>query len=256
MNLADVHRFFDPYRSLLGDEWDAFCETCTRPLPATFWVNPTKVPIERVIQSFREDGYDPHPYVWMPSGFEIKLPPTSRTGKLGLGRRFENKVGWIHLQESASFLPPLILDPQPGELVLDLCAAPGGKSAQIASMMNNQGTLIVNDINFDRLRAVRATQERLGLYNLVLCSEDGQTFLADEPPCFDRVLVDVPCSCEGTIRKHKKWRFHRDLRFKKNVLFPTQKRLLMNALRLTKIGGVVVYSTCTLDPDENEKIIH
>ena len=152
-------------------------------------------------------------------------------------------------------LPPIALDPKPGERVLDLCAAPGGKSAQLSLMMQNRGTLVVNDLSFARLRALRATQERLGLRNMVLCAQEGQTLLKDHLPCFDKVLVDAPCSCEGTLRKRGKWTYEPDEGQFKRRLISTQKSLLMQALKLTRSGGRVVYSTCTLDPDENEGVI-
>lgn len=248
--LPSVEALFSPYQELLSaEEWGALCEAFKRPLPATFWVHPERFSTEEVLTRFKRHGYAPTRMPWLTAG--VTLP----TG-VSLGRRFEYRAGLIHTQEATSMLPPLALDPQPGELVLDLCAAPGGKSAQLSLMMKGQGTLIVNDLSFARLSALRATQERLGLTNMVLCAGEGERLLEGHPPCFDKVLVDAPCSCEGTIRKKGQWSFDAEREDFRAGLRATQLKLLSHALRLTKVGGRVVYSTCTLDPLENERVVH
>jgi len=245
-----VEELFARYQPLLGaPEWAELCEAFKRPLPSTFWVHPARLSSEEVMNRFQESGFEPAVMPWLSSG--VSLP----TG-VSLGRRFEYRAGLIHTQEATSMLPPLALDPQPGELVLDLCAAPGGKSAQLSLMMQGRGTLIVNDLSFARLSALRATQERLGLTNMVLCAGEGERLLEGHPPCFDKVLVDAPCSCEGTIRKKGKWSFAVERGDFRAGLRATQLKLLTHALKLTKVGGRVVYSTCTLDPLENESVVH
>ena len=245
---VEIEEYFARYRDLLGAEWPAMCEAFSRPLPSTLWIHPKKAKAFDLIAALGADGLHATPIPWIPGG--LSLDTTAK-----LGRRFEFRAGLCHLQESASMLPPLALKPEAGEVVLDLCAAPGGKSAQLSLMMNNRGTLVVNDLSFSRLRALRATQERLGLTNMVLCAQDGQRFLDGHRACFDKVLVDTPCSCEGTLRKRGKWTFNPDQLDFKATLIKTQERLLLNALRLTKSGGRVVYSTCTLNPEENEGVL-
>lgn len=225
------------------------CDAFARRLPSTYWAHAARRKPELIADELRADGHALTAIPYVPHGYTSPLP-------LKLGRRFENRAGLMHIQEAASMLPPLVLDAQPGELVLDLCAAPGGKSAQLALQMQNRGTLVVNDLSFERLRALRATQERLGLRNLVLCAQDGSRLLEDHPPVFDRALVDVPCSCEGTLRKRGKWSFKPDQDGEfKQTLVQTQRALLLRALSLTRAGGRVVYSTCTLDPLENEGVV-
>jgi 16S rRNA C967 or C1407 C5-methylase (RsmB/RsmF family) len=249
MELAEVKRLFERYRESLGDlEWHEMCSAFSRPLPSTFWTNQARQSSSWIAESFQADEHEITPIPYVDGGYKSKQ--TSRWG-----RRFEFRAGLIHLQEAASMLPPLVLRPQPGELVLDLCAAPGGKSAQLSLQMENTGTLVVNDLSFGRLRALRATQERLGLRNMVLCAQRGEELLRDHPPVFDKVLVDAPCSCEGTLRKRGRWSFEQYNEQFKQQLIETQRALLMRALRLTRPGGRVVYSTCTLDPDENEGVI-
>ena len=234
------------YRDLLGEvEWRAMCDAFARPLPPTLWVNPRRATPEEVSASLAASGHAPRPLPWLEGAAALSAPAR-------LGRRFEFRAGLMHTQEAASMLPPLALDPRPGEVVLDLCAAPGGKTAQLSLMMGGRGTLVANDLSFARLSALRATQERLGLSNMVLCAQEGERLLRDHPPCFDKVLVDAPCSCEGTLRKRGGWSFESERGDFRAALRATQERLLLNALRLTRSGGRVVYSTCTLDPRENE----
>ncbi len=221
------------------------CDAFARPLPPTLWVNPRRAAPEEVYASLSAEGHAPRPLPWLEGAAALSAPAR-------LGRRLEFRAGLLHTQEAASMLPPLALDPRPGEVVLDLCAAPGGKTAQLSLMMGGRGTLIANDLSFARLSALRATQERLGLSNMVLCAQEGERLLRDHPPCFDKVLVDAPCSCEGTLRKRGGWSFESERGDFRAVLRATQERLLLNALRLTRSGGRVVYSTCTLNPHENE----
>lgn len=243
---AAPEELFARYRDLLGEvEWRAMCEAFARPLPPTLWVSPRRALPAEVLSSLRADGHAPRELPWLAGAAALDAPAR-------LGRRLEFRAGLMHTQEAASMLPPLALDPRPGEVVLDLCAAPGGKTAQLSLMMGGRGTLVANDLSFARLSALRATQERLGLSNMVLCAQEGERLLRDHPPCFDKVLVDAPCSCEGTIRKRGGWSFEGERGDFRAALRATQERLLLNALRLTKRGGRVVYSTCTLDPAENE----
>ena len=250
MARSEIETRFDRYRPVVDEEeWSSMIDAFTRPLPSTFWTHPTRVSSEWVADRFVKDGHPLSALSYAPGGYGAPTP-------MKWGRRFEFRAGLIHLQEASSMLPPIALDPKPGERVLDLCAAPGGKSAQLSLMMQNRGTLVVNDLSFARLRALRATQERLGLRNMVLCAQEGQQLLKDHPPCFDKVLVDAPCSCEGTLRKRGKWTYEPDEGLFKRRLVSTQKALLLQALRLTRSGGRVVYSTCTLDPDENEGVVN
>ena len=247
--LPPMEELFAPYRPLFDDQgFEELCEAFKRPLPPTCWVHEGRVSAEWVAERLERDGYGPQRASWVPGALTLSR-------EASLGRRFEYRAGLIHTQEAASMLPPIALNPQPGELVLDLCAAPGGKSAQLSRLMKGRGTLVVNDLSFARLSALRATQERLGLTNMVLCARDGARLLEGHPPCFDKVLVDAPCSCEGTIRKKGRWSFTGERGDFRAVLHATQVRLLLNALKLTKEGGRVVYSTCTLDPLENEAVV-
>jgi len=161
--------------------------------------------------------------------------------------------GVIYVQNVSSMIPPVLLDVAQDEKILDMCAAPGNKSAQIAVLMKNQGTIIANDINFGRMKAVRQAQERLGLVNLTTTVYDGANY-PKAAGLFDKILVDAPCSCEGTIRKDPVVgdRIGPDVSLKKSA---GQKALLRKAVQLCKPGGLIVYSTCTFAPEENEMVV-
>jgi len=150
-------------------------------------------------------------------------------------------------------LPPLLLDPQPGELILDLCASPGSKTCQISQMMKNQGRVIANEPSLGRVAPLRSNCDRLGVMNVAITRYDGRRF-PSRPVQFDRVLVDAPCSSEGRERRGPGVLARSSCK-KSMDLQVLQIGLLNNALRLTKPGGVVVYSTCTYAPEENELVV-
>ena len=150
-------------------------------------------------------------------------------------------------------LMTLIMDPQPGDRVLDLCAAPGNKTAQIGVALGNRGTVVANDRNAGRLYALHDTIERLGLLNVSVTIHDG-TNLPPAMGLFDHVLVDAPCSCEGTSRKHPSV-LDQGPTARPGSLAGVQRALLHKAVDLCRPGGRVVYSTCTYAPEENEAVV-
>ncbi len=180
---------------------------------------------------------------WYPLGLKLDVESP--------GKMLENLLGYIHIQEELSMVPPLVLDPQPGETVLDLCASPGSKTTQISQMMNNRGLVIANEPSLARVAPLRSNCERLGVLNVAITRYDGRDFPRGP---FDRVLVDAPCSSEGRERKGP-GTISRSNCTKSLELQKLQIRLLQNAVRLTKPGGVVVYSTCTYAPEENELVV-
>ncbi len=197
------------------------------------------------MERFAENGINYQSFSWYPLGLKLNL---ESPGKLA-----ENLLGYIHIQEELSMVPPLVADPQPGELVLDMCASPGSKTCQIAQMMNNLGRVIANEPSLARIAPLRSNCERLGVMNVAITRYDGRRF-PSRPVQFDRVLVDAPCSSEGRERRGPgvlcKSSSKRSM-----DLHRLQADLLRNAIRLTKPGGTVVYSTCTYAPEENELVV-
>jgi NOL1/NOP2/sun family putative RNA methylase len=228
---------FSRYASII-DDWDAFVASLEQPLSRNLWLNPLKsAPSSELINSWQSV-----------SGFAN----TFSTTQADPGNHWAYHAGIYHLQELVSMLPVKLLNPQPGERILDLCAAPGSKTVQLALAMNNQGTIVANDKNYFRMKALRHHLERLGIVNVSTTTFDGATYPSGAG-LFDKVLADVPCSGEGTTRKHSTQRESSPNIYNVQVL---QKRILHRAIALCKPGGYILYSTCTYAPEENEHVVN
>ncbi|MEA3336547.1 MAG: RNA methyltransferase [Chloroflexota bacterium] len=247
---------FGRYRPIVGD-WAAFQEALRRPLPTCIWTNTLRITPDRLAALLAQAGIQVEPLPWYPSAFKLAPDVLENTQSIARdfrpGRRWEFLAGLYHVQEEVSLLPVVLMDPQPGERVLDLCAAPGNKTAQAAVTMANRGTVVANDRSFLRMRATRQVLERLGLVTVSTVTSNGASF-PGEAGLFDRILVDVPCTSEGTSRK------------KPAILDETgadrfrarsgiQRALLRRAVALCRPGGRIVYSTCTYAPEENEAVV-
>ena len=183
----------------------------------------------------------------------------SELGPGELGRSLEHLLGYYYVQEISSMLPIIALKPIKEELILDLCASPGSKSTQIASEMKNTGTLISNEVSLGRIKILASNLERCGVANGIITKKDGVAFcnkIAKFYPelKFDRILIDAPCSGEGTLRSSPKtylmWNINTI-----NYLSKIQKSMMASAIKILRKGGEIVYSTCTHAPEENEEIV-
>lgn len=234
--------FLDRYRDIVPD-WEGFLAVQSRPLISTARVNTLKVVRDELLERLAEQGLDFRPFPWYPLGLKLDVDSP--------GRLLETLLGFIHIQEELSMVPPLVLDPHPGERVLDLCASPGSKTTQISAMMENRGLVIANEPSLSRVAALRSNCERLGAMNVAITRYDGRSFPRG---LFHRVLVDAPCSAEGRERRGAGVIARGSCR-RSLDLQVLQIGLLKSALRLTVPGGVVVYSTCTYAPEENEMVV-
>jgi 16S rRNA (cytosine967-C5)-methyltransferase len=176
----------------------------------------------------------------------IRVPHMSNIGGSDMFRQ-----GYISVQDESAGLAVQLLDPKPGERILDLCAAPGGKTIFMAELMNNDGEVVAVDRYETRLNLVKAAAQRTGVSIVQLVSGDAAEI--DLPPG-DRVLVDAPCSGLGVLAKKPDAKWHRQIEDIER-LGATQQAILKNAARLVKPGGVLVYSTCTIEPEENRMVI-
>jgi NOL1/NOP2/sun family putative RNA methylase len=237
----------DRYEPLV-EEFDAFRAACERPLPNVVRVNGIKATPERVVAAFEDDGIAVERRGWHDGVLELD------TGSPG--NTWPYVHGWVHGQEEVSAVPARVLDPKPGERVLDACAAPGSKTSQLADLMADTGTLVANDDNLGRLSALRSNCDRLGVTCAAVTNRDGRNFSTRELGLdgFDGVLVDAPCTCEGTIRKNPDALDNWSEGYLGQVA-GTQKGILRRAIELTEPGGTVVYSTCTFAPEENEAVL-
>jgi len=238
---------YERYRPIV-DEWEPFFASLSRPLPPTIWHHPSRIAPAALVSWLAEDDIHLSAIPWYDGAFRWASDKTP-------GQHIAYAAGLYHIQEEASLLPVLLLDPQPGERILDLCAAPGGKTAQIAFRLKSQGTVIANDRSYERLKSLSRTQERLGLTNLCMTLEDAANYPRDTRP-FDRILADVPCSCDGTVRKKRNQGLLRRLSLLSyESLGGLQTAILRKAVALCRPSGRIVYSTCSLAPEENERVI-
>lgn len=223
---------------------DGFLDSLQRPQPISFWCNPLKTSCKETLAQLPKHIH-PQPITWTQDAF--KVPVWHRAGCT-----LAHQSGWYYLQEEIAMAAVAALAPQPGEQILDLCAAPGGKTGLIALRVGPTGTVVANDFNAQRQPQLSVNLSRLGLMNVLTSQADGRYWQLPAQR-FDRVLVDVPCSGEGQIRKSRGKLWNRNFSQK---IQRVQTQLLAKALSLVKPGGIVVYSTCTFAPEENEAIIN
>lgn len=198
-------------------------------------------------------------------GFKVKQVPWYRDAfilenksKRELMETEEYTSGKIYLQSLASMVPPLVLDPKPGEKVLDLTAAPGSKTSQIAALIQQQGELVANDNNRPRFFKLKHNMEFLGVaderaeWKFTLRLEDGWKLCGEFPEYFDKILLDAPCSAEARFieGQPKTYGYWSERKIKEMAY--KQRKLLLSAWGALKRGGILVYSTCTFAPEENE----
>ncbi len=229
------------------DDWSAFAEALERPLPSSLLANESRISAEALEQRLAGQGIVTRPLGWRPGALRLLA------SEVQLGRQIDYVLGLCQMQEEASLLPTLLLDAQPGERVLDLCAAPGSKTVHLALAMKGRGTVVANDVSYQRVRAIRAHLDRLGLVNVVLTRHNAAHW-PNRAGSFDRVLADVPCSCLGTSRKSEAAERYEGVATSVR-LQELQLAILRRALAVCRSGGRVVYSTCTYAPEENELVI-
>jgi NOL1/NOP2/sun family putative RNA methylase len=239
-------KFIERYSKLT--DWDLYKKYALSFLRKSIRVNTLKIGVEECAKRLQKD-WNLEPVLWCKEGFFIE----HKGGRLDVGNTIEHALGYYYIQEAASMIPPVVLGPQPGEVVLDLAAAPGSKSSQIAQYMENRGVIIANDVKGDRLAALGINLQRIGSHNSLTTLMQGERF-ANAGIMFDRILLDAPCSGTGTIRKSPKtilmWNPDMVRRLAK-----VQKRLIMTAWKVLKPGGTLVYSTCSHEPEENEGVV-
>lgn len=229
----------------LVDDPEAFLASLSRQLPKSFRVNSLKASADDVRARLAALGVKATQMPWYEDAF--------LSDSLDIGGTLLHFTGMIYMQELVSMLPPVIArkELEDAGLVLDSCAAPGSKTTQIAAIMKNLRTLVANDLDYSRIRALKFNLEKTGVLNTVMTNYDLQHFPKNQ---FDVVFLDAPCSSEGTVRKNDRlfqsWSLRSTPSYSGN-----QKVLLLKAFDLLRPGGLLVYSTCTFAPEENELVI-
>jgi len=240
-------KFIERYSKLT--DFETFKKYSLSFLRRSIRVNTLKISVEKLKKRL-EKNWLLTSIPWCKQGFWIEHK--GREKRRDIGNLIEHTLGYFYVQEAASMIPPIVLEPKPGEIILDMCASPGSKASQIAQYMQNKGILIANDYKGERMKPLGINLQRMGISNAIITLMQGRYFKDFK---FDRILVDAPCSGTGTIRKSLKTL----LIWNPNVvkrLCGTQRQLIETAFNNLKKNGILVYSTCSLEPEEDEGIIN
>jgi 16S rRNA (cytosine1407-C5)-methyltransferase len=229
---------------------ETFIAYCDKPLRKSIRVNTLKITTADFVDIMSQAGWQLSPIPWCKDGFWID-------GKedIQLGNAIEHIQGLFYIQEASSMLPPtaLFCDVPRPEIILDVAAAPGSKTTQIAALMNNNGLLVANEYSASRVKVLHANVLRMGASHTALTHFDGRVFGEYLFESFDAILLDAPCGGEGTVRKDPLALKHWDID-DVTTISETQKDLIASAFLALKPGGILIYSTCTLSQLENQHI--
>lgn len=243
--------FIDRLKKLLEPAaFDRVMTAFSSDRPTTFRVNTLKTTAATLRESLNKQGFNIKNVDWYPDAFILENKSLRE-----LTETEAYNAGQLYVQSLSSMLPPLVLNPRPGEKVLDIAAAPGSKTTQIAAMMENKGQITANDASRVRIYRLEANLKLQGATIARITHEDARALWQKSPEYYDRTLVDVPCSMEGRFsvadpKSYQDWSVK-----KVRELSRLQRWILRSAVSATKPGGTIVYSTCTLSPEENEEII-
>jgi len=236
--------FVQKMNELLEDEFHDFIKSYEQTPHLGLRVNTLKVAVEDFLNL---SPFSLSPVAWTREGFYYDKNDKP-------GKHPYHEAGLYYIQEPSAMAAVEYLQPEPGEKVLDLCAAPGGKTTQIAAKMKQQGLLIANEIVPSRAKVLSQNVERMGIQNCIVLNEKPERLADQFEHFFDRVLVDAPCSGEGMFRKDpdvlKEWSLAQVEACSRRQLY-----ILEDASRMLRTGGRLVYSTCTFSPEENEQVI-
>ncbi len=236
---------FNRYRDIIPD-YDGFLAAVERPLPVSIRANTLKMDPGPFQGLMRERGYDLKPVEGIEEAFFLR-------GVESPGATLEYFLGYYQVQGLTSMLPAKVLSPRAGEIIIDLCAAPGGKTTHLAQLMGDRGLVVANDFKKERTHVLRSHIDRLGILSVLVCCYSGQAFPLRRK--FDRVLLDPPCSAEGTYRAGLQPTRSENPKVAQHLV-RVQKELLRHALEVLRPGGTLVYSTCTYAPEENEAVVN
>jgi len=243
-----VHKYYEVYGT---EKAEAIIPMLNEKPPFTVRCNTLKTSVAQLIKDLQDAGVEAILGELSPNAIHLT--------NLGI---FESNIensrlyrdGYFLIQDQAAMLTVERLNPKPGSRVLDMCAAPGGKTTYLSQMMENQGQIIGRDVYASRLELVKQSSQRLGCKNISLEDQDGCKYTSADEESFDKILLDAPCTGLGVIRRKPEIKYHSTKEGRK-ALVKMQATLLENAVRYLKPGGELLYSTCTINQDENENQI-
>ncbi len=234
-------QFTDRMEKMLGEEYHAFLDSYDREKSQSLRLNTGKGRREQFLQT---SPFSLKQVAWEENGFYYEKEDRP-------GKHPYHEAGVYYIQEASAMVPGMLLAAKPGERVLDLCAAPGGKSTQIAASMQGEGILVCNEIHPARAKILSENMERMGIGNGIVTNESPANLAKAFSEYFDKIMVDAPCSGEGMFRKNEEaiseWSEENV-----EICAKRQDEILDCAAQMLRPGGILVYSTCTFAPEENE----
>jgi len=231
--------FEEKFRPILKDEFPRLVEYLSVGPRQCIRANTLKVDAKELRKRLEEKGLKLEEVPWYKDAFFVEAQEK-------VSKTLEYFLGYYFIQDASSLVPSLLLDPSPTDAVLDLCAAPGSKTTFMAELMQNKGLIVAVDIETKRLKALSSNLQKMGVTNTIVFRHDGRKALDME---FDKILVDVPCTGSGTTNLFF-WSNKAVIKFSN-----LQKALVESASKMLREDGSIVYSTCSIDPEENEAVI-
>lgn len=236
-----MNQFFERYKEIFKEDFSRFQKTI---LLQSIFVNGLQKPIKEVIEKLQKEGFVFEQIPWSKNGFFVKK------ARFSIGSTTQYLLGHYSVQEAASQFPAIVFDPKEDEFVIDMCASPGMKTIQLASLMKNSGTIVACELKKERIESLKNNLERCNISNCIIINDDALNL--DLKQKADKILLDAPCS--GNFLTDKDWLKKRTLSdFQK--MSKIQKQLIEKAVDLLKSGGELVYSTCSMEPEEDEFVI-
>jgi len=240
--------FISRYETLFEkEEFYTFLKYCTKPLKKSIRVNTSKVSIIEFEKIAKNNKWKLTKIPYLENWYNIELPEKSEL----LWKSLESFSWLFYIQETSSMIPPIVLSPKKWDIILDMSAAPWSKSTQLANLINNDWLIISNDISGSRIKALKSNINRAWAYSIAVSKLDWRDFWNYYYEYFDKVLLDAPCSAEWAMRKDKlEWSI--DIIDKLSTL---QMKMILSALLSLKVWWELVYSTCTMTPEEDEMVV-
>lgn len=237
-------KFIEKYSRLT--DFEEYKKAIQTNLPRSIRINTLKISVDEAKEKLRDFNLKQVP--WCNTGFYIEEE------KRDIGTTKEHKEGMFFIQSSVSMIPSMVLNPNEKDIVLDVSASPGGKTSHLASLMNNRGIMVANDINPKRIRILELNLERCSVMNTIITMMDGRRLKGE----YDKILLDAPCTASGNIVGN-----NRETRRILNIwnenstkkMSMLQKDLIEHTFSLLKDNGILVYSTCSLEPEEDEEVV-
>ena len=252
--LASKYGFLDymieRYIHMFGDELEDFLFHCSVPLVKSIRCNDLLIDCNKLVERLENKGFELRKVEWLPHGYKVIKSPKSPS----LGATLEYLSGFYYIQGLASMVPPYVLAPTEKDVVLDMAASPGGKTTQMSQLMRNKGIIVAVEKSRERMRSLMSNINRMKAKNVILVRTDAKVLVKSQLK-FSKILLDAPCSGEGLIPEDPSRKTKTTLSDLKEF-FRKQLELIAAAYTLLEEGGTLVYSTCSIAPEENEAVVN